>query len=155
TGLADAVLRRVAAGRPTLGLCGGFQMLSRRIVDAVESGAGEVEGLGVLPVSIDFGAEKMVGRTSGATLDGIPVHGYEIHHGRATVHSGAPVFITEDGGDEGCRVGNTWGTHWHGAFESDDFRRAFLTEVAAASYRHGFTVAPDTNFAALRVRTID
>jgi adenosylcobyric acid synthase len=48
-----------------------------------------------------------------------------------------------------------FGTHWHGAFESDGFRRAFLTEVARLSGRDGFTVAADTVFTAARERTLD
>ncbi len=48
-GLAAAVLARAAAGRPVLGVCGGYQMLARRIVDDVESGVGAVDGLGLLP----------------------------------------------------------------------------------------------------------
>ena len=48
-----------------------------------------------------------------------------------------------------------YGTHWHGAFESDGFRRRFLTEVARLAGRHGFTVAPDTHFAAARERSLD
>ena len=48
-GLADAVAARAARGRPVLGICGGYQMLARQIHDDVESGAGLVPGLGLLP----------------------------------------------------------------------------------------------------------
>jgi adenosylcobyric acid synthase len=34
---------------------------------------------------------------------------------------------------DGCRHGQVWGTMWHGAFENDGFRRAWLTEIAAAA----------------------
>jgi adenosylcobyric acid synthase len=47
------------------------------------------------------------------------------------------------------------GTHWHGAFESDEFRRRFLTEAARQAGRHGFEVAPDTRFAEVRERALD
>jgi adenosylcobyric acid synthase len=33
---------------------------------------------------------------------------------------------------DGCRQGQVWGTMWHGAFENDDFRRAWLAEIASA-----------------------
>src|SRR5690606_15400364 len=62
TGLADAVHRHAAAGKPVLGICGGFQMLGERIHDAVESRRGTVAGLGLLPIEITFQAEKTVGR---------------------------------------------------------------------------------------------
>ena len=47
-----------------------------------------------------------------------------------------------------------WGTTWHGTLECDEFRRAFLTEVAAQAGRD-FTVAPDTSFAAARQARLD
>ena len=39
-GLADGIAAHAAAGRPVLGICGGFQMLCRRIDDPVESRRG-------------------------------------------------------------------------------------------------------------------
>jgi adenosylcobyric acid synthase len=48
-----------------------------------------------------------------------------------------------------------YGTQWHGAFESDAFRRRFLDEAARQAGRTGFTPAPDTAFAAVRERTLD
>ncbi|MFI7012278.1 cobyric acid synthase [Streptomyces sp. NPDC050145] len=145
-GLADALARRVAEGRPVLGICGGFQVLGERIEDEVESRAGVVDGLGLLPVRVRFEREKTLARPVGQAL-GEPVEGYEIHHGVADV-LGGEAFL------DGCRVGAVWGTHWHGSLESDGFRRAFLREVAAASGRR-FVPAPDTSFAALREEQLD
>ena len=126
-GLAAAVAGRVAAGRPVLGICGGFQMLSREIHDDVESRAGVVPGLGLLPVTVRFGQEKILGRCGGVGL-GAPVSGYEIRHGRVDI----------GGGDDfpgGCASGAVWGTSWHGVFENDEFRRRMLRLVAAAAGR--------------------
>ncbi|MEW1862949.1 cobyric acid synthase [Streptomyces sp. NBC_00669] len=141
-GLADAVRRRAAEGRPVLGICGGFQLLAERIEDDVESKAGTVAGLGLLPVRVRFAREKTLARPEG-TQYGEPVRGYEIHHGVAELLGGDEPFL------DGCRVGAVWGTHWHGSLESDGFRRAFLTRVAAAAGRR-FAPAPDTRFEALR-----
>jgi adenosylcobyric acid synthase len=154
SGLAGAVRAHAAAGLPVLGICGGYQMLGERIVDEVESGAGVVEGLGLLPVTVSFAPRKTLGRPAGTAATGEPVAGYEIHHGVATVHGGEPLFRVGDE-EEGCRVGAVWGTHWHGAFESDGFRRAFLAEVATSAGRSGFVPAPDTSVTALRERTLD
>jgi adenosylcobyric acid synthase len=154
-GLAEAVHAHAASGRAVLGICGGYQMLGERIVDDVESGAGTVRGLGLLPVTVTFEAEKTLGRPAGTSTAGEPVTGYEIHHGRAAVHGGAPLFTKEDSTWEGCRVGAVAGTHWHGAFESDGFRREYLAEVARAAGRDGFTPAQDTSVAELRERTLD
>ncbi|MFI7387705.1 cobyric acid synthase [Streptomyces sp. NPDC049813] len=145
-GIADALVRRAAEGRPVLGICGGFQLLGERIEDEVESRAGVVAGLGLLPVRVRFAAAKTLERPAGVAL-GEPVAGYEIHHGVAEV-LGGEAFL------DGCRVGSVWGTHWHGSLESDGFRRAFLRLVARAAGRR-FVPAPDTSFEALREEQLD
>ncbi|MEU5127508.1 cobyric acid synthase [Streptomyces mobaraensis] len=146
-GLADALARRAAEGRPVLGVCGGFQLLGERIEDEVESRAGVVTGLGLLPVRVRFAPEKTLARPVGKAL-GEHVEGYEIHHGVAEVTGGDEEFL------DGCRVGAVWGTHWHGSLESDGFRRAFLRRVARQAGRR-FVPAPDTSFAALREKQLD
>jgi adenosylcobyric acid synthase len=147
-GLAAAIAERVRAGRPVLGICGGYQMLASQIDDPVESRRGPVDGLGLLPVRVRFGATKILGRPRGTAL-GAPVTGYEIHHGVAEVTDPAvEPFL------DGCRRGALWGTSWHGALENDAFRRAFLSEVAALAGRD-FRPAPGTSFAAVREARLD
>ncbi len=146
-GLADAVRQRAAQGRPVLGICGGFQLLAERIDDEVESKAGTVRALGLLPVRVRFAREKTLARPEG-TQYGEPVRGYEIHHGVAELRGGDEPFL------DGCRVGAVWGTHWHGSLESDGFRRAFLRQVAAAAGRR-FVPAPGTRFEALREEQLE
>jgi adenosylcobyric acid synthase len=146
-GLAEAIRRRAAQGQPVLGICGGFQILAETIEDDIESRAGTVPGLGLLPVRVKFAAHKTLARPAG-TAYGEPVSGYEIHHGVAEVRGGDEAFL------DGCRVGAVWGTHWHGSLESDGFRRAFLRRVAGAAGRR-FVPAPDTVFAALREEQLD
>ncbi|GAA4706667.1 cobyric acid synthase [Phytohabitans rumicis] len=157
TGLADAVTAHAASGRPVLGICGGFQMLGTLIHDEVESRRGTVPGLGLLPVEVTFGPRKTLAQSVGTAFGSVPVHGYEIHHGYVSRAdpSLAPLIQYTDGRAEGAAQGNVFGTHWHGAFESDEFRRRFLAEAARLAGRHGFLVAPDTAFAAVRERTLD
>jgi adenosylcobyric acid synthase len=157
SGLADSVLAHVRSGRPLLGICGGYQMLGRAIHDTVESGRGSVDGLGLLPVEITFDRRKTVAQSHGTAYGSVPVRGYEIHHGYvSTADPGLPPLLTyADGRPEGAVLGNVSGTHWHGAFESDGFRRRFLAGVARTAGRDGFQVAPDTSFAAVRERTLD
>ena len=126
TGLADAIEVRVRRGSPVLGICGGYQMLARVIDDPVESDRGIVEGLGLLPIKISFHIDKVLGRPIGAWR-GHAVAAYEIHHGIAHIEHQAEPFL------DGCRQGQVWGTMWHGAFENDGFRRAWLAEIAAAA----------------------
>ncbi len=147
-GIADVLAERAASGRPVLGICGGYQMLARTITDDVESGAGAVTGLGLLPADVRFAAEKRVGRVSGAAYGEVVETGFVIHHGRLEADDDAEVFL------DGCRCGAVWGTTWHGALDSDGFRRAFLREVAAAAGRD-FVPAPDTCVAALRRARLD
>jgi adenosylcobyric acid synthase len=156
-GLADAALAHVAAGKPLLGICGGYQMLARTITDDVESGRGEVPGLGVLPAHIGFARDKTLGRPAGTAFDGVPVAGYEIHHGFVAGWDEPvePFIRLSDGTGEGAVAGAVYGTHWHGALESDAVRRAFLTAVARQAGRPGFVVAPDTRYADLRAATVD
>ncbi|MBU2669494.1 cobyric acid synthase [Actinoplanes bogorensis] len=156
TGLAGAIHQHAAAGKPLLGICGGFQMLAERIHDEVESRRGTVPGLGLLPVEIAFEPVKTLARATGEGL-GAPVTGYEIHHG---VVSPAKVKVNPflryaDGRAEGAVVRNVFGTHWHGAFESDEFRRRFLTGAARSAGRPGFVVAPATSFSAVRETALD
>jgi adenosylcobyric acid synthase len=143
TGLAAALRSRTG---PILGICGGFQLLGREILDEEESRAGRVDGLGLLPVRVEFAAEKILGRPTGHAY-GHPVHAYEIHHGRVTVEGGEPFL-------DGCRAGSVWGTTWHGALENDAFRRAFLADVARTAGRD-FVPHPDSDFARLREERFD
>ena len=147
TGIAEAVARRAEAGRAVLGICGGFQMLARTIDDDVE-GSGVATGLGLLPVDIEFHAEKVLGRPVG-NWRGHPVDGYTIHHGRPTVDPGVEHFL------EGAHVGAVWGTMWHGSLECDDFRRAWLTAVASQAGSSWLPRSGGTGFGALREQMIE
>jgi adenosylcobyric acid synthase len=146
TGIADAVTERAARGLPVLGICGGYQMLAAAIEDDVESRAGTVPGLGLLPTRVTFAAAKTLARPAGTAL-GEPVSGYEIHHGVVTVAGGVPFL-------DGCAAGSVRGTTWHGIFDNDGFRRAFLADLAARTGRD-FTPAPGVSFAAVRERRYD
>ncbi len=147
-GFADVIAARARKGFPVLGICGGYQMLGREIDDEIESGAGRVAGLGLLPVRVAFGASKRLGRPAGSAY-GVPVTGYEIHHGVAVLDgAAAEPFL------DGCRAAAVWGTSWHGTMENDAFRRAFLAEVAALAGRD-FRPAPGTDFGALREARLD
>ena len=152
-GLDVALGRRVAAGLPVLGVCGGYQMLGATISDDVESSAGVVDGLGLLPVSTVFAASKVLARPTGvATNGGEPVAAYEIHHGRITVSGGSALFLLADG-SEGCRVGAVWGTVWHGVLENDAWRRRFLVEVAGLAGKRW--LPGDVAFADVRESRLD
>jgi adenosylcobyric acid synthase len=153
-GLDRALAARAAAGAPILGVCGGYQLLGERIEDEVESRAGAVEGLGLLPVTTVFDPDKLLRQRSGrCDWLGTGASGYEIRHGRLRRHGGQPVLTADDGEPDGCRVGGVVGVSWHGALEHDDFRRALLGWVAEVRGR-GFAPG-STPFAAVRAARLD
>ena len=147
-GISEAIAVRTQAGRPVLGIGGGFQMLAEEICDDVESGAGTVSGLGLVPASVTFGPNRALGRRTG-TAYGVSVSGGEARRGSVTISG-----IRAEPFPGGCRSGSVWGTSWHGTLENDQFRRAFLADVAAFAGRD-FKAAPDTNLAVLREAGLD
>jgi len=139
-GLAEAI---VAHPGVVLGICGGFQMLCQRIEDTVESRCGSVAGLGLLDADIVFAADKELRRWES------PLAGYEIHHGQV-VRCAEATWFEAAGTGQGYARDRVFGTHWHGLFDNDDFRRDWLTGAAAAAGRSGFRVAPHINVSARR-----
>ncbi len=130
-----AHLRR---GGHVLGVCGGFQMLGNRVIDAggIEGPAGEQPGLGLLEMDTELGGDKTLTQASGRDpISGCTVQGYEMHIGQSTGPALARPFLTVDGHDEGARSadGRVMGTYLHGLFGSDDFRHAFLERLSPRS----------------------
>lgn len=142
-GLADAVVAHARSGRVVLGICGGFQMLCRRIDDTVESRSGTVAGLGLLDADIEFAPDKELRRWEA------PLTGYEIHHGQV-VRCNEAGWFSAGGHPAGYVRAAVFGTHWHGLFDNDEFRRNWLAAAAVAAGRDGFKVAADVSVGARR-----
>jgi len=125
-------------GGAILGLCGGYQMLGKRIADpdGIEGPAGETDGLGYLDVETVLTGDKTLTAVSGTCADtGRSVDGYRMHIGRTDgVDRARPVLHLADGGD-GARSadGLCAGTYVHGLFAADGFRHAFLDRL---KHRH-------------------
>ena len=130
-------------------------MLGATIDDPIESGAGRVDGLGLLPVATAFAADKVLTRRRGVSpvFDGVEASGYEIRHGRVDATAGQPLLIADDGAAEGCVAGAVIGTSWHGLLESDALRRALLSWIAERTGR-AFTPGHVT-FAGVREARLD
>jgi adenosylcobyric acid synthase len=154
SGLAAAVER---SGAPVLGICGGYQVLGRRLVDplGVESRPGTaVEGLGWLAVDTAWQADKVIRQRRGTDDAGRPVHGYEIHHGVVTRDRSAAPWLLLEGRPEGARGATPTGaqvlaTALHGVLESDDLRGSVLSLAAGRRRRAG------ASFAAAREAQLD
>jgi adenosylcobyric acid synthase len=148
-GMAGAIISAARAGAPVLGICGGYQMLGKKLKDPlnVEDG-GEMEGMGLLPLETVFTAEKTRTRVTGTfapargvlrDLSGLELRGYEIHMGTTSLLPGGEdaailAYIAREGGElkpDGFQTGNVYGTYVHGVFDTDQVAQA----LAASLYR--------------------
>jgi adenosylcobyric acid synthase len=131
------ILAHHHAGKPVIGICGGYQMLGRTIADplGIEGEPGTSDGLGLLDVDTVLDTTKLL-REVAATASGIPVHGYHMHMGVTSGPDRDHPFATVDGSPEGAINGNVSGTYLHGLFASDAFRQSLLNDAAAPSLHY-------------------
>ncbi|MEM1298298.1 MAG: cobyric acid synthase [Pseudomonadota bacterium] len=133
-------------GGHVLGICGGYQMLGRKISDpeGIEGPPGETAGLGLLDVETVMVPDKRLTRVTARHLStGLPVDGYEIHIGRTGGPDCARPVVELDGRPEGAQSadGRVQGLYLHGLFTSDDFRGAWLKSFGiSADYAYGAAV---------------
>ncbi len=119
SGLEAAIQRAVSEGTPLFGICGGYQMLGKKISDPDQvEGAllKEISGIGFLDMETIFHGEKVQTQTNGvfsdvsglfAPLNGLRYEGYEIHMGRSG-QALPPLFSN----------GNVYGSYIHGIFDA-------------------------------------
>ncbi len=141
SGWKGTVVRFANRGKRVLGICGGYQLLGRRIHDpsGVESDRPRVRGLGLLPAETVLAEEKVVQRVTGTCLANRKrVSGYEIHMGRTEpsgpgarpflrVHRPGSAVSWDDGlvRDDG----RVMGTYVHGVLDAPGFRGDLLNSV--------------------------
>ncbi len=123
--------RHLRYGGKLLGICGGLQMLGRRIADplGLEGAAGDSEGFGLLDFSTRLHADKQLRQVRGRLLLGAqpPLAGYEIHAGVSVGPALArPLLRLDDDRDDGVVSDDAQiaGSYVHGLFD--------LPQVAAA-----------------------
>ncbi|MBQ9392540.1 MAG: cobyric acid synthase [Oscillospiraceae bacterium] len=163
-GLEAAVKKLAAAGTPVCGICGGYQMLGRRITDRCGAeGGGSVQGMELLPMTTDFAAEKHRTRVRGAVicsgampeLQGAALEGYEIHMGETTLDEGArPLARLDNGAEDGCVSGTVWGSYLHGFFDTAESREALLALLCRCKGIDGSALAA-FDYAAYKERQYD
>ncbi|MFC0813166.1 cobyric acid synthase [Paracoccus panacisoli] len=144
----------VRRGGHVLGLCGGYQMLGRRIADpeGIEGTAGDTPGLGLLEVDTVMRPEKRVTLTRAVhAATGLPIEGYEIHLGVTDGPDCARPFARIGGRPEGAVApsGRIAGTYMHGLFASDGFRAAYLAGLGIASDGHSHAALVEATLDAL------
>lgn len=119
-----------------VGLCGGYQMLGRRIADplGIEGAPGAVEALGLLDVETTLSPAKILRHAKGEAL-GAPVEGYEMHMGDTRgAGTTRPFALLEDGKGDGAidPANSVFGSYLHGLFGSAGLRRALLSRIGVA-----------------------
>lgn len=149
TGMLEAIAAYHRGGGRIIGICGGYQMLGRRLADplALESQQTVAEGLGLLDVHTVLQAEKTTHQVSALPLEAAgsvglsglkALTGYEIHAGETELgHNARPLFLItarsgqsvclEDGAL--CPDGRVWGTYMHGLFDEPEVRAAVLAPL--------------------------
>lgn len=155
SGLADYIRRCHESGAGVVGICGGFQMLGRELLDplGIESSTTSMEGLGLLESTTTFEPKKTTKQVRVLSIDREEeIVGYEIHMGQTKcTQSTRPMFrITSECGKVTDRFdgavstdGSVWGTYLHGVFDAAAFRRRILNQLR--SRRNWAPLPPSTN----------
>ncbi|MDA3955846.1 cobyric acid synthase [Oceanispirochaeta sp.] len=143
TGLFARIRQLAEEGTPVVGICGGYQMMGSMIQDpeAVETGGGSMEALGLLNAKTIFSKEKTTLQTRGRlilnkgffrNIHNQSCSGYEIHMGETrNLSEGNALYRREDGSFDGSvsEDGLCWGSYMHGIFDNQTLRRAFLMSL--------------------------
>lgn len=122
------------------GICGGYQMMGKSILDieGVEIGKGEMEeGLNIFDTETEFCAEKVTTNVEGKAFSR-KIYGYEIHMGRTK--GNANPFVRIDKRDDKSaeymdgdfKNGRFYGTYIHGIFDSKEFREKILNDIRSS-----------------------
>ncbi len=141
-GIDGQILSLVSRGCEVIGICGGYQMLGKKLLDphGVESPTKETTGLELLDVETTFLTEKKLCQAEAVHIaSGMNVRGYEIHMGVTELGPGCQsafrvVHRRTEGTwppDDGAVASgaNVWGTYLHGVFDDDRFRRHFIDSI--------------------------
>ncbi len=146
------LLAHVRRGGRVIGICGGYQMLGRKVHDplGIEGGTAETQGLSLLDVETEMAPEKTVrNSTARSTEYDAPLAGYQIHLGITRGPDCVRPSAIVDGAPDGALSpdGRIMGTYLHGLFSSDAYRARLLQSFGlsgeASNYRENVDRALD------------
>ncbi len=152
TGWDRDLLAHVRRGGRVIGICGGYQMLGRKVHDplGIEGGTVETPGLSLLDVETEMAPEKTVrNSTARSTEYDAPLAGYQIHLGITRGPDCVRPSAIVDGAPDGALSpdGRIMGTYLHGLFSSDAYRARLLQSFGlsgeASNYRENVDRALD------------
>lgn len=131
------ILAHHRRGGAVLGLCGGYQMLGKRIADpdGIEGAQADVAGLGLLDVETVLAGDKTLRRVAGEAL-GARCEGYEMHIGATVGPDTARPLVRLDGGRNDGAVsadGLVSGTYLHGLLADAGQRAAWIARLGGKS----------------------
>ncbi len=133
------IAAHVRRGGRVLGICGGFQMLGRRVSDpqGADGAAGTADGLDLLDVETIMTEAKTLRPVRGQFVDGgASFTGYEIHLGLTTGEGlGRPMLRFESGATDGAVSANSRivGACVHGLFDTGAAKAALFAPLGVQS----------------------
>jgi adenosylcobyric acid synthase len=138
----------VRRGGRIIGICGGYQMLGRKVHDplGIEGTAIETEGLGLLDVETEMAPEKTVRNSAARSMEyDVPLGGYQIHLGITRGPDCDRPSAIVDGVPDGARSadGLIMGTYLHGLFGSDAYRARLLESFGLSGERVNYRRSVD------------
>ena len=141
----DQHLRR---GGKVIGICGGYQMLGRQILDpeGLEGEVRAIDGLGLLDVTTVMAPEKRLANNRATSIPyGVELDGYEIHIGRSEGSDCARPYVDIDGRADGAisANGQVAGTYLHRLFDSSTFRARLLSDFGVAGGKADYRASVD------------
>lgn len=130
------ILAHARAGGKVIGLCGGYQMLGKILIDTcgIDGSAGQRDGLGLLDIETSMSGDKTVRPITGiCALTGSSVTGYEIHAGETRGPDCERPMLQLSSGEDGARSpnGQIEGSYVHGLFASDTYRASWISRIKA------------------------
>ncbi|MEG2787978.1 MAG: cobyric acid synthase [Romboutsia sp.] len=149
-GLEEQIKELDKKGKLIFGICGGYQMLGKKLKDPyhVEGEVEEIDGIGLLNTETIFEMEKTTTQVEATicnelggymqNLEGKKIKGYEIHMGITSIYKDVKhLNIINKKLDEQVNYlegsvnknGNVVGTYIHGIFDEIEFTRTILNNI--------------------------
>lgn len=162
SGMEKEIVSSFDDGASIMGICGGYQMLGKRLVDnfLVESEVKSERGFGFLDISTEFSKSKKTVQATFKMTEGASavmdigsdflMKGYEIHMGVTDIPiSYTKLFKISGEETDGViiqdpkRKNIIMGTYIHGIFDNKAFRDSVIKKLCDLKYGEGKVLAED------------
>ena len=149
SGLSERIIKASQDEIPIIGICGGYQILGKKICDpyGIESCIKEINGLKLLDIETVINRKKELSQVNGSVNLSFPFKhtgsrltfsGYEIHCGSTINNSILPPLIITKRGKSRCREesgsvskdNTVFGCYVHGFFDSPEIFNTIISYLA-------------------------